>query len=56
MSGVWISQAATVTRWFVAKRETVLGIVTAGAGIGQLIPPPLTRHIISTADWRKDHV
>jgi MFS family permease len=52
MSGMWIPQVATITRWFVAKRGLVLGIVVAGVGIGQLIFPLLARHIISTASWR----
>jgi len=52
MSGAWIPQVTTVTRWFVARQGMVLGIVAAGVGIGQLIFPLLARHIISTADWR----
>lgn len=52
MCGVWIPQAVTITKWFVAKRGMVLGIVAAGSGIGQLIFPLLARYIISTDGWR----
>lgn len=52
MSGAWIPQVATVARWFIAKRGMAIGIVTAGVGVGQLVFPLLTRHIISTANWR----
>jgi MFS family permease len=52
MSGVWVPQLSTVARWFVKRRTLMTGIVIAGAGIGQLIGPPVITRLISIYDWR----
>jgi predicted MFS family arabinose efflux permease len=45
--------AATVaTRWFVAKRGTVMGVLTAGNATGQLAFLPLLALIEQTYGWR----
>jgi MFS family permease len=41
MSGIWVPLMSTVARWFNKKRSLMTGIVIAGAGIGQLIAPPI---------------
>ncbi|MEW6663702.1 MAG: MFS transporter [Thermodesulfobacteriota bacterium] len=41
-----------VTRWFVARRGLMMGIVQAGAGIGGFFFPPLAGWLIQTHGWR----
>jgi MFS family permease len=41
-----------VSNWFVRKRGTALGIVTAGAGAGQLVLLPLLQYLIERIGWR----
>ncbi len=43
---------ATVTRWFTANRGLAVALVSAGIGVGVLVISPLSRWIISIADWR----
>jgi MFS family permease len=43
---------ATATRWFTANRGLAVALVSAGIGLGVLLISPLTRWIISVADWR----
>ncbi len=52
MSGVWVPQLSTVARWFISRRTLMTGIVIAGAGIGQLIGPPVITRLIYTYGWR----
>jgi MFS family permease len=56
MSGVWVPQLSTVARWFVKRRTLMTGIVIAGAGIGQLIGPPVISRLISAYDWRLSYI
>ncbi len=56
MSGVWVPVLSTVARWFVKRRTLMTGIVIAGAGIGQLIGPPVISRLIATYDWRLSYV
>ena len=45
--------AATVaSRWFVARRGLVIGMLTAATSTGQLIFLPLLAHITAHDDWR----
>jgi predicted MFS family arabinose efflux permease len=45
--------AATVaSRWFVAKRGLVMGILTAAGATGQLIFLPVTATLAATSSWR----
>jgi MFS family permease len=41
-----------VTRWFEARRGTVLGLLTASTATGQLLFLPLLAWVVSHADWR----
>jgi sugar phosphate permease len=44
---------ATVTsRWFVARRGLVTGVLTAGGATGQLIFLPLLAQVVATHGWR----
>lgn len=56
MSGVWVPQLSTVARWFVSRRTLMTGIVIAGAGIGQLIGPPVITRLLSVYEWRTTFV
>lgn len=56
MSGVWVPQLSSVARWFVRRRSLMTGIVTAGAGIGQVIIPPVVSRLIAAYDWRLAYV
>jgi MFS family permease len=41
-----------VTRWFQARRGTVLGLLTASTATGQLLFLPLLAWVVGHADWR----
>jgi MFS family permease len=41
-----------VTRWFEARRGTVLGLLTASTATGQLLFLPLLAWVVGHADWR----
>jgi len=56
MSGVWVPQLSTVARWFVSRRTLMTGIVIAGAGIGQLIGPPVITRLLAVYEWRMTFV
>ena len=43
---------STVTKWFTARRGLAVSLVSAGIGFGILVIAPLTRGLISWADWR----
>jgi len=48
--------ASTVSKWFTKKRGLVLGIYSAGIGIGTVIFSPLTGFLIDTYTWRTSYV
>jgi MFS family permease len=48
--------ASTLSKWFTKKRGLVLGIYTAGIGIGTVIFSPLTEFFIDTYSWRTSFV
>jgi MFS family permease len=48
--------ASTVSKWFTKKRGLVLGIYSAGIGIGTVIFSPLTEFFIDTYSWRTSFV
>ncbi|MBO68581.1 MAG: hypothetical protein CL398_09745 [Acidiferrobacteraceae bacterium] len=47
-----IATLSTVTRWFIHHRGLASGIVKAGAGIGQVLVPPLAVLLVSNFSWR----
>lgn len=51
-SATWTPITATVSRWFSDRRVLALGIVTGGIGLGQMVMPPLSTHLIGATDWR----
>ena len=44
--------ATVVSRWFVARRGTVMGVLTASAATGQMLFLPLEAHIVEHHGWR----
>jgi len=43
---------STVSRWFVKRRGTALGITVAGIGLGTLVMAPLNQFFITEFGWR----
>ncbi len=55
-STISIPIMVTVSRWFVAKRGLMIGIVQAGMGLGGLLFPPLIGRLIPIYGWRRTYV
>ncbi len=47
---------STVSRWFVKRRGTALGITMAGIGIGTLVLAPFAQFLITKFDWRASYL
>ncbi|MDY7035270.1 MAG: MFS transporter [Thermodesulfobacteriota bacterium] len=56
MGAAYVPPISTVTRWFTAKRGLALGVMAAGVGVGQMILPPLMRHLITLVGWRSSFI
>ena len=52
MGFYWVPLVTLVPRWFVQKRALMMGIVTSGVGVGQVVFPPLATWLITTHGWR----
>ena len=52
----WIPVASIIPRWFTRRRGLMMGIVTAGIGIGTSIIPPLANLLIYTYGWRSTYL
>jgi OFA family oxalate/formate antiporter-like MFS transporter len=53
MGGLIAPQMSTITRWFFARRNIMIGLLLAGAGLGGIICPPLITWLIYTYNWRE---
>lgn len=49
---VWSPPLATVQRWFVRRRGLVVGITSAGMGLGMLVYAPFCNYLMSNYGWR----
>ncbi len=47
-----ISTLTTVTRWFIRYRGLMSGVVKSGAGIGQVVVPPIAALLLINYGWR----
>lgn len=47
---------STVSRWFVKRRGTALGLTVAGLGIGTLALVPFAQFLITKFDWRNSYL
>ena len=56
MGFYWVPIISIIPRWFAKKRGLMMAIVTSGAGIGQLVVPPLANWLISVYGWRKSYL
>ena len=56
MGGSFAPLMSTVARWFMRRRSTMTGIVSAGTGIGALIGPPVVSRLIPGYGWRVSYV
>jgi MFS family permease len=52
----YVPLASTLSKWFKKKRGLVLGILTAGVGMGAVIFSPLVEFLISTYSWRTSYI
>lgn len=52
----YVPLASTLSKWFIIKRGLVLGIFTAGIGMGAVIFSPLVEFLISTYTWRTSYM
>jgi len=52
----WIPVASIIPQWFARRRGLMMGIVTAGIGIGTSIMPPLASRLIYTYGWRSTYL
>jgi MFS family permease len=52
MGGIFVPTISMTARWFTARRNLMTGLVSSGAGIGMLVLPPLSAHLIQSFGWR----
>src|SRR5207245_4421288 len=52
MSSIYVLTAATVARWFEARRGLALAIVLSGFNLGWLIGGPLAAWVVGRGGWR----
>ena len=52
----WVPVISIIPRWFSRRRGLMMGIVTAGIGIGTSIMPPLASRLIYTYGWRSTYL
>jgi len=48
----YITQASSVTHWFVKRRGLMVGIFVAGVGAGAMVVPPVAERLIEAFGWR----
>jgi OFA family oxalate/formate antiporter-like MFS transporter len=51
-----VSMISTVSRWFTTKRTVMVGIISAGGGVGGLIMPLLANWLISIYTWPRTYL
>jgi MFS family permease len=56
VGGLFPAAISTVARWFTDKRGMMIGIVTAGLGVGSIILSPLISHFITAYGWRRAYL
>jgi len=49
---IYVVPTSTVNRWFVEKKGLAVGIAISGVGVGLLVVPPVTSHIIINYGWQ----
>ena len=56
MSGLWVPLLSPVSRWFVARRSMMTGIVMSGMTIGGIIAPLIVSRLIIAYEWRQTFI
>lgn len=54
-SCAWVPLVSTSTRWFIARRGMMSGIISAGIGCGMVIFPPVANWLIAGVGWRHSY-
>jgi MFS family permease len=52
MSGIFVPIVTNLSRWFVARRGTMNGVVLSGMSLGTLLVSPITFWLIEIKGWR----
>ena len=55
-SGVYVSLASTISRWFIKRRGLMTGIAVSGIGVGTMIIPPAANWLITDYGWRVSYL
>ncbi|MFC1873517.1 nitrate/nitrite transporter [Chloroflexota bacterium] len=56
LSGADVPIVTTISRWFVRRRGTMIGLTKAGAGVGIIIFPMLTTIFVKNGGWRSAYL
>ena len=48
----FVTNSALISKWFVRRRATAIGLATAGQGLGMILIVPLAQILISRVGWR----
>ncbi len=48
----WVPAVIMIQRWFPSRVGTVLGLTSAGIGVGIVVVPPLCQYLIEQIGWR----
>jgi MFS family permease len=56
VSSLVVPFLSVLTRWFVKMRGLVVGIVSAGAGVGMMVMAPLSQNLLTSYGWRTSFV
>lgn len=50
---IYVPVVTGVGQWFKRQRSAALGVAVSGIGLGTLIVPPVSEHLIHTLGWRE---
>jgi len=51
-----IAVTVLISRWFVKRRGTAIGIALAGISTGSVVFPPIVHHLLETFEWRQAYL
>ena len=54
--GLYVPVASTITRWFIARRNIMTGLVVSGIGLGTFLLSPVANYLIDRYDWRTSYI
>lgn len=56
LAGLWVPLLSPISRWFVARRSLMTGIVMTGMTVGGIIAPLVVSRLIVAYDWRQTFI